>query len=299
MSRVNFIGYACGEGAADKRCEKGPAALKKLDLEGSLEKLDIDAYWGELVESPISDLPDGEDPENKLSRIVDYCTILSEQVAEAVKTDFIPVTLGGDHTMAIGTWGGLTQAMAAKGQFGLIWIDAHLDAHTPSTSVTGNFHGMPLATLLGYGHPRLSAIGGGGPKISPEHLAVIGVRSYEPAEEALLKSLGVRIFYMDEVKERGFDAVFKDALDIVEKAEKGFGISLDVDAFDPEVAPGTGTTAENGLQKEEVFKALSGIGTKPDFKALEVAEYNPALDRDEMTAELICELLEVVFSKRM
>jgi arginase len=197
------------------------------------------------------------------------------------------VVIGGDHAVAIGTWGGVARATGGT-PLGLIWVDAHLDAHTPATSLSMNPHGMGTAVLLGEGSPQLLAIGGNA--VRPESLCFIGVRSYEVGEWATLRRRGVKIFYMDEVEERGFAAVFRDAVAIASQGTSGFGLSIDLDGFDPEDVPGVGLKVRGGLRGREVAAALRGIGTHPSLRALEIVEYIPEFDVQRRTAHLIFDL---------
>lgn len=284
MKKINLIGYACGWGAKKRGCKDAPEILKKLGLEKKLG-----AVWQDVFVSEIA-----ETEENKLKLIADYCNDLCIKTGSIIKSGGFPVTLGGDHSMAVGTWSGVTKAYDAQGNFGLIWIDAHMDSHTPKTSHSGAYHGMPLACLLGYGADELRFLGGKSAKISPEHVCLIGVRSFEAEEKELLEKLGIRVFYMDEVKKRGLDAVIKDALAIVHKAKGGYGITIDIDAFDPADAPGTGSLEKDGILKKDAVSAFKIFSGDPELKALEIAEYNPNLDKDNVTFELIADLLDAV-----
>src|SRR5665213_879539 len=155
--------------------------------------------------------------------------------------------VGGDHSCAIGTWSGVYDAMHHLGDIGLIWIDAHMDSHTPETTPTNHIHGMPLACLLGYGYPTLTGVLHAAPKFKPENVCLIGVRSYEKGEAALLKHLNVRVFFMEEVQERGFEVVLAEAVQHVNQHTIGYGITLDIDAVDPLEAPGVDVPEPEGI----------------------------------------------------
>jgi arginase len=218
---------------------------------------------------------------------------LAAAVAAAVTAGHLPVVLGGDHAGAIGTWGGVSRGLAAapgsQAPVGLIWFDAHLDAHTVSTSPSLNPHGMPAAVLLGHGEEQFLAIGGH--VVRPENLCYIGARSYESGEIALLRRLGVRIFKMPTVRRRGLDAVLADALTIATTGTAGFGLTIDLDGFEPEDAPGIGLKTENGLRRAEMLQALAGLGNRSDLAAIEIVEYIPELDEEQRTAHLVRDLL--------
>jgi arginase len=168
-------------------------------------------------------------------------------------------------------------------------MDAHLDAHTERTTPSMNPHGMSAAVLLGHGTPEFLAVGGGA--LRPEHLCYIGIRSYELAEWALLRRLGVRIFYIEEVRERGLAAVMREAVEIATHGTRGFGLTIDLDGFDPADVPGVGLPVADGLRGVEVTTALRGIARDPRLRALEIVEYAPALDREQRTAQLVIDLL--------
>lgn len=289
MKNVAFIGFASGWGAQVRETEKGPDALRKAF---TLSNLTPPWIWKETLypekSSHETDLPPGL---LTLPYIKDICGRIASSVEETLINKEFPVVIGGDHVVAAGTWAGVARALKAKESFGLIWIDAHMDAHTMETTPSKAYHGMPLAALLGFGEPSLVNILEQGPILNPHHVSLIGVRSYEEGEEALLKRLGVRVYFMDEVNERGFKAVFQEALDRVKNQTKGFGLSIDLDAFDPSEAPGVGTPAPHGLKAIDVLPELQKVQKDPFLKALEVVEYNPDRDKEGKTLLLLKELL--------
>ena len=289
MKTTAFIGFASGWGAQVRETEKGPLSLYDS---GILSSLSLPWIWQEtllpLKTAQEVNLPPGD---LTLPYIEDMCRRISSSIGTALQNQQFPVIIGGDHTVAAGTWPGVIHHLKAKQKFGLIWIDAHMDAHTMETSFSHAYHGMPLAMLLGFGEPAMCNLLEEGPALSPQHVCLIGVRSYEEGEANLLQRLGVRIYFMKEVEERGFKAVFQEALHLVKKGTKGFGLSIDLDGFDPEDAPGVGTPALHGLKAGEVLPVLSMAHNDPLLKALEIVEYNPNLDKDEKTLFLMRDLL--------
>lgn len=281
MRKIKFTGYASGWGAQIKGCQDGPKYLKSSDIKNGIWS---DIYHSEL-ENTTSDT---------LEIIADYCNNLCTSTQTAINNGYFPVNFGGDHSMAIGTWSGVTKSLKAEEDFGLIWIDAHMDSHTPQTSESGAYHGMPLACLLGYGEKKLTSIGSNKAKLNPHHTCLIGVRSYESGEAEFLNNHGVRVFYIEEVKERGIDVVYKEALAIAKKGKHGFGISLDIDVFDPQFAPGTGSLAYNGMTREELLPALKNMLSDSQLKAFEIAEFNPHRDKNGITLELIRNIVAMV-----
>lgn len=290
LKTVQIIGVASGWGAKDRRCDAGPDVLRyDYGLVPRLRRQGIPVVWKGTVQPFHSD--------NVVTAVQTLCTQLSQMTSAAIAGDELFAVLGGDHSCAIGTWSGAVQARRGTGPVGLIWIDAHMDSHVPETSPSGALHGMPLACLLGLGHPRLTMIAGPCPKLLPAHVVLIGVHSFEPEEHLLLQQLGVKIFFMDEVHRRGLDLVFQEALEVVRSCTAGFGVSIDLDAIDPEDAPAVGTPVPGGIAKEKLIVALRQLSSEPRFLGLEVAEYNPALDEEKLTASLVCELLASAFAK--
>jgi ornithine--oxo-acid transaminase len=276
---LRFIGVASALGAPNSDSREAPEALRQMGIEGAVRRAGLDVGWGASIEAP-----DGP-------RLLALSALLSEvaqEVCTSVITGNIPVVLGGDHSIAAGTWRGVGRALGRPP--GLIWIDAHLDAHTPETSLSHNPHGMPLAALLGAGVHEMTSIAG--PALDPAHVVVIGVRSYEPDEMRLLAAFGVQVFGMAEIRRRGLHAVFSDALRIASDGGRPIGISLDLDAIDPSLAPGVATPVAGGLSVAELVAALSGLIRERRCIAFEIAEYCPARDPQGLTARAAIDLLE-------
>ncbi len=230
----------------------------------------------------------------KLAVIPELASIsaqLATQIKTAIENGRRTITIGGDHSCGIGTWSGVASALQSEGELGLIWIDAHMDAHTPETSGSKNLHGMPVATLLGYGDDRLTNLLYSEPKTHPENIALIGIRSYQPEEAALLNRLGVKIYEIDEVNQRGFDTVIEEAMNLVTKNTVRFGVSLDVDGLDPEDAPAVATCVPNGIRADELLETLPQIVQNEHCVAFEIAEFNPGLDRSQKTEKLIRQIV--------
>ncbi len=281
-ARVRIIGAASGLGAQDQACADGPVAFHRSQAWHELAhhpRVD----WGRTLFAPAAD------GGGATGRIAGLCRHLADEVGHALRGGEFPVIIGGDHSVAIGTWSGV--ARVAGEPVGLLWIDAHLDSHTPETSYSGAIHGMPLACLLGRGDKRLLNIGLAGVQVSAGHTAVLGARSYEPEELDFLKASGVRIIDSVELAQRGFADCLHEALAIVTAAPAGFGVTLDLDAIDPLLAPGVGSPEPEGLSARDVLEAVSGIAGLPGFRALEIVEYNPDRDRLGITASLISDLV--------
>lgn len=272
--------YSSGIGAGNSGCADGPQYL--------LDHLNILQSQGMVKPKQqtkgLASLPE----------IVRMCTELASFTAASTKNQELFLSLGGDHTMAIGTTSGVASALRAKGDVGLIWIDAHLDSHTPDTSESNNIHGMPVAHLLGYGNPALTHIGDDQPKIKPENVFFIGIRSYEAAELDFLKSHNVRIYFMSEVKARGLTEIIHE---IAEKLRGAAGVvlSLDVDGIDPPFAPGTGVPEPDGIYLPELLDGLKLIKHEINLVGIEIAEFNPHLDVDNITLKTISKCIDALF----
>lgn len=284
-SRVRIIGAASGLGAQDQGCEDGPVAYHRSQA------------WHELADHPLIDwgktlfAPDAPGV-SETGRIARLCRNLADEVAVALRAHEFPVVIGGDHSIAIGTWSGV--ARIAEAPVGLLWIDAHLDSHTPETTYSGAVHGMPLACLLGRGDKRLLNLGLAGPQVSAAHTVVLGPRSYEPEEIDFLRQMGVRIIDSEEILARGFAVCLDEAMAVVSGAPSGFGVTLDLDAIDPGLAPGVGSPEPEGLWDGDVLAALGRLSAMPGLLALEIVEYNPDRDSLGITAGLISELIAEV-----
>ncbi|OGT43841.1 MAG: hypothetical protein A3F13_05550 [Gammaproteobacteria bacterium RIFCSPHIGHO2_12_FULL_40_19] len=271
--------YAFGNGSSNFDCEKGPDVLKK-----AIEKTELAKQCHWLPTLSVSHHKQQAEAKPDILKLSEKLANLTRQ--STLNNHFF-VTLGGDHTAAIGSWSGAANAVE---NLGLIWFDAHMDSHTPETSPSQNIHGMPLATLLGHGESDFVKIMTEHPKLKPENVVLIGVRSYESGEAALLKKLGVSIFYMDDIKKFGMHKVIQESIAIATRNTDAFGISIDLDGFDPEDAPGVGTPAPDGVNADAFLAEFSQITEHPLLIGADIVEFNPALDRDHKTEKLAVNL---------
>ncbi|HEX8284301.1 MAG TPA: arginase [Pyrinomonadaceae bacterium] len=291
--RVSIIGAPCGFGASVAGVDLGPAAMRVAGLRRRVQGLGYEVRdAGDLrVECAAEPPPPGEKL-RYLPEIKAACETLAAEVKTALEGGELPIVLGGDHSVAIGSVSGVASFYAPRGEtVGLIWFDAHADMNTPETSPSGNIHGMPLAVLLGYGAPELTGIEGFSPKIDPRLCAHIGARDVDAGERELIRELGMRFFTMREVDERGMSACMDEAIHIASKATAGYHVTLDVDALDPGDAPGSGTVVRGGLTYREAHLAMEKIAEAGGALSLEVVEINTALDINNRTADLGVELI--------
>jgi arginase len=294
-----LIGAGTAWGAASPGPDIAPDILLASGLEEKLQQHHIRARWHGLL-APFPPRPDHDPGMDEAYGMVKYFSRnLCHEILElmSVQPDTVPVIIGGDHSVAMGTWSGVTNALKAQGQFGLLWIDAHMDAHTPITARQGkwggHFHGTPLAHLLGHGDKILCEIGSKRTKLKPAYTALVGVRSYEPGEQALLAELGVRVFTMDEIQQRGLKSVLTEALSIVTKAPRGWGVSFDLDVLDPQDMRAVGTTEENGIRLDDFINSWRTQDFPSLPRAFELVEYVPAKDDDGHGLQAIEKLLKI------
>ncbi len=282
--KITLIGYASGVGAGNSDCSQGPLILQASPF---LKAIENKLSWQEFLAPPELS-PQGL---QALPIISELSTKLAQKTAELVAKDQFFITLGGDHTCAIGTWSGVSTAISPL-SLGLIWIDAHLDSHIMETTPSSNIHGMALAALLGFGDAALTHILTSSPKILPENICIIGPRSYEPEEKKLLEQLKVRIFYKEEIEQRGFTEVFAEAITNISQKAQFFGVSLDVDVISPEEAPGVGTSEPDGITANAVYQGINQIVSNPNFIGAEIAEFNPHKDIEQKTEKIIANIIE-------
>lgn len=295
---VDVIGVPFDLGASCRGSRMGPDAFRCADLLSKLRKAGCDAVDCGDVSASQGKPARGSEPEEGspdakyLQDIVRLNKRLYRTVFQSRQNHRLPVVIGGDHSLAIGSVAGT--AAAADGPLGVIWFDAHGDLNTYKTTPTGNIHGMSLAALLGYGHPLLARIGGLRPKVMPQHVVLIGTRSLDPGEQALIQETGIRVFPIREIDRVGIQDVMNQALSIVGDGTAGFHLSFDLDGLDPTDAPGVGTPVPHGVRLEEAHLALRAIREAGGLLSADFVELNPALDLRNRTArtgvDLICTL---------
>ena len=286
MRDVEIIGVASGRGAQDCRCADGPLALQASGILQCLTHAGQAPTGFDVLH--VSDFMRDQDVLDQVAEIDRRLALL---VSSKLKNHILPLVVGGDHACAVGTWSGVRAALPPQEELGLIWVDAHMDSHVPDTSPSGALHGMPLACLLGEGPDALTKLGGSAPKLRPQHVCLIGVRSFESDERVLLERLGVRVYFMEEVRTRGFATVWREAVRHVSEGVAGFGITIDLDAIDPRDAPGVGTPESNGIAGDDLIRAVQQLHDDPGLLAVEIAEYNPHEDRDRLTLRVLRRLI--------
>jgi arginase len=271
----------------------GPSALRVAGLQARLKQLghQVEDIGNIPVKQP-EEMPVGEKRAKYMTEIAETCKDLAEIVQKCLEEDFVPLVLGGDHSIAAGAVTGVAAHFRkAKKQIGYIWLDAHGDMNTPESSPSGNVHGMPLAAVMGYGAPELVDLLGFKPKVEPQNIVLVGVRDLDLQERRLVKKSGVRVFTMRDIDERGMREVMADALKYATDDTDGISVSLDMDFVDPSDAPGVGTPVRGGVTYREAHLAMEMIADSDAMASMEVVEINPVIDEHNRTALLGVELI--------
>ncbi len=286
--KVAVIGAPLDLGAGRRGVDMGPSAIRYADLAARSAELGHEVVDRGNVETAVAEATSvGDEHARFLPQIKATCERITRLVSSAVRDEFVSIVLGGDHSVALGTLAGLREV---HGTGGAIWIDAHGDLNSPETSPTGNVHGMVLAAALGLAGERFEEAGWGLPALDPDRIALVGVRALDEGERTLLGRLDAKVFTMSDVDRLGVERAVREALAHV--AGPGFvHVSLDMDALDPDVAPGVGTPVRGGLSYREAHLALELVAESGLASSLDVVEVNPILDRENETGKLAVELI--------
>jgi arginase len=293
---VAIIGAALDLGAGRRGVDMGPSAIRYADLDDRLRELGIACEdWGNVETAVAEATASGSAQARFLAQIKETCERIARAVARAVEEGRTPIVLGGDHSIALGTLGGLASVF---GPGGVLWLDAHGDLNTPATSPTGNVHGMPLGAALGRDLESFASDAWPLPAVLPEHVVLVGVRSLDDGERAFVRESGLGIYTMSELDRRGIEPVMREALERLEGASF-VHVSLDMDVVDPEMTPGVGTPVRGGLSFREAHLALELVAESELMTSFEIVEVNPILDRGNETATLAVDLAASAFGARI
>src|SRR5271169_1656751 len=291
--KIRIIGVPMDLGQSRRGVDMGPSALRVAGLQTRLKSLGhtVEDIGNVSVKQP-EEQPYGEKRAKYLNEIAETCRGLAEMTEQTLSEGFLPVVLGGDHSIAIGSCSGVSDFFRKQSKkIGYLWLDAHGDMNTPESSPSGNVHGMPLSALIGYGAPELALLLGYKPKVEPRNVAIVGVRDLDAKERRLVKDSGVHAFTMRDIDERGMREVMSEALRIASDDTDGIAVSLDMDFMDPADAPGVGTPVRGGVTYRESHLAMEMIADSEAMVSLEVVEINPILDEHNRTALLGVELV--------
>jgi arginase len=299
---IRVIGVPLDMGASRRGVDMGPSAMRVAGLEARLEALGHHVTDGGNIRVEIAETQTlGNEKARYLKEIAETCTRTAEAVVKTLDEGKIPLLLGGDHSVAVGSVSGVAEYYRRQGQkIGLVWIDAHGDINTPETSPSGNVHGMPLAALLGMGPEALTKIFGYAPKVVAENAVLIGVRDIDAGERENLRRAGMTAVYtMRDIDERGMRAVMEEALRAAGDGTAGYHVSLDMDWIDPEDAPGVGTPVRGGATYREAHLAMEILADHDHMLSFELVEVNPVIDEHNRTADLAVELACSAFGKKI
>jgi len=294
--QVAVIGAGLDLGAGRRGVDMGPSAIRYAGLKPRIEELGRRCLdWGDVITAVPEASAVGDERVRFLAQIKETCERIADNVAHAVEEGFLPLVLGGDHSVALGSLGGLARASAPGG---VLWLDAHGDLNRPGTSPSGNVHGMSLAAALGLGGPKFESDAYVLPALESRRVALLGVRSLDRPERELLSELDALVFTMSDLDRVGVEKAMQEALEHI--AGPGFvHVSLDMDVLDPEVAPGVGTPVRGGLSYREAHLAMELAAESGLVHSLEVVEVNPILDRENQTAKLAVELVASALGARI
>ncbi|GAB6099882.1 arginase [Halanaerocella petrolearia] len=292
---VKILGVPADFGANRRGVDMGPSAIRYAHLLDQLDDMNLIVEDLGDIRIPVINNKAENKEAKYAAQIIDICEELALIISKIADQGQIPLILGGDHSITMGSLAG----MAKVKEMGLIWFDAHGDFNTTQTSETGNVHGMPLAAIVGRGADELVNCNGFAPKVKEENVVIVGARDLDKGEQKLLRESEVTVFTMDDIDKLGIHQVIKEAIMISNQGVDGVHISFDIDVLDPLEAPGVGTSVRGGLNYREAHLALEMVAEANILSSMDLVEVNPILDRHNQTAELAVELITSAFGKRI
>jgi arginase len=300
-SHISIIGAPLDLGQGRRGVDMGPSAVRVANLNERIRGLGYEVEdLGNIAVEQAEASPVGDPHAKYLAQIAEACERLAGTVSAALERERMPLVLGGDHSVAVGTISGVARHVRKRDlNVGLIWLDAHADMNTPETSPSGNIHGMPLACIVGMGPAPLVNLLGFHPKAPPRNTVIVGLRDVDQLEKPHVRQSGVRAFTMRDIDERGLRAVMDDAIALASDGTAGFHLSLDMDFVDPQHAPGVGTPVRGGATYREAHLAMEMICDSGRMLSMEVVEVNPVIDEFNRTADLAVELVMSGLGKRI
>ncbi|MED4403606.1 arginase [Metabacillus fastidiosus] len=293
--RISIVGVPMDLGQSRRGVDMGPSAMRYADVVERLEKLGYEIHdTGDIEINRI----DKEEIQNLkfLKAVTDGNDRLSQAVDKVIESGAFPLVLGGDHSIAIGTLAGVSKHYK---NLGVIWYDAHGDLNTAETSPSGNIHGMPLAVSLGIGHHTLTNIAGYSPKVKPENIVMIGIRSLDEGEKELIRQKGIKVYTMHEIDRLGMATVIEETVEYLKSRTDGVHLSLDMDGLDPTDAPGVGTPVLGGISYRESHLAMEILAESEIITSAEFVEVNPILDERNKTAIAAVSLMGSLLGEKL
>jgi len=301
VQAIHIIGVSLDLGGNRRGVDMGPSAFRIAGLAERLAALGAAVVdHGDLV-APIPEIKASGDPRKRYIReIARVCEKLYRTSLGALEKGALPLVLGGDHSLAAGSVAATAEFLRRNdSSLGLVWVDAHADMNTPSSSDSGNVHGMPLASLLGPEPAELSRIGGFSPKVLPEHTVLIGIRNLDEREKEIVRASRVHVFTMKDIDRAGIASVVEQALGLAGAGTGGIHVSFDLDVCDPAIAPGVGTPVKGGLDYREAHMVMEMIADSGLLRGLDLVEVNPILDDRNATAVLGAELASSALGQKI
>jgi len=299
--KIRIVGAPIDLGAGRRGVDMGPSALRVAHIGEQLRDLGYDVEdGGDVPVRNPEELPHGDPRLKYREPIREMAEAVSARVEKAVQDGALPIILGGDHSVAIGSTAGIARALKPRGEsFGIIWFDAHADMNVPESTPSGNIHGMALAVALGLGDKALTQVAGFAPKLAARNAVLVGTRSIDEKERGVVRQSGIHVFTMRDIDERGMRAVMVDALTAALDGTRGVHVSLDIDFMDPDLAPGTGTVVRGGVTEREAHLAMEMVADTGKLLSMDVTEINPVLDEHNQTARLAVDLTLSALGKRV
>jgi arginase len=299
--KIRIIGVPMDLGQSRRGVDMGPSALRVAGLQARIKQLghQVEDIGNLEVKQP-EEMAYGEKRAKYMQEIVETCKDLADATEKSLSEGFLPLVLGGDHSIAAGVAAGVSDFYRKQQKgLGYLWLDAHGDMNTPESSPSGNVHGMPLSAIMGYGASELVDLLGFKPKAEPGNVVVVGARDLDAQERKIAKKSGVHIFTMRDIDERGMRQVMSDALKYATDETGGVAVSLDMDFVDPADAPGVGTPVRGGVTYREAHLAMEMIADSECMASMEVVEINPVIDEHNRTALLGVELILSALGKKI
>jgi arginase len=299
--KIRIIGVPMDLGQSRRGVDMGPSALRVAGLQARIKQLGHQVEdIGNIQVKQAEEMSYGEKRAKYMQEISETCKDIAATTEKSLSEGFLPVVLGGDHSIAAGVAAGVAGFYRKqKRQIGYLWLDAHGDMNTPESSPSGNVHGMPLAAIMGFGAAELVDLMGFKPKAEPGNIVVVGARDLDAQERKIAKKSGVHVFTMRDIDERGMREVMSEALKYATDDTGGVAVSLDMDFVDPSDAPGVGTPVRGGVTYREAHLAMEMIADSEAMVSLEVVEINPVIDEHNRTALLGVELILSALGKKI
>jgi len=299
--KIRILGVPLDLGQERRGVDMGPSAVRAAGLNSVLKGLghQVEDLGNLHVKIPEMQ-PFGDRHAKYLNEIAETCQEVAHRIYQTLEAGYFPLSLGGDHSVAIGTQAGAAKFYRDREQaIGCLWLDAHADMNTPETSPSGNVHGMPFAATLGLGSEALARIFGYAPKIQPKNCVLIGARALDSRERRRVKDSGINVFTMRAIDEHGMRAVMEKSLALATDGTAGFVVSFDMDVVDPDEAPGVGTPVRGGLTFREAHLAMEMVADSKKMLSMELVEINPIIDILNKTAILGVGLVSSALGKKI